>query len=95
MSTTTTIRLPHELKARIVAAAEKAGTTPHALILEAIAEKAEEAERRSDFQELADRRFVALAASGKSIPWSDMRTYLEMRAAGQQPRRPTARKLAR
>ena len=37
---TTTIRLPRELKERVARAAERAGTTPHGFILEAIAEKA-------------------------------------------------------
>jgi len=92
---TTTIRIPDDLKARIAVAAERAGKTPHALILEAIAEKAEEAERRGDFHALAQERFAAIAASGKSIPWSEMRTYLQERAAGRRPRRPAARKLAR
>lgn len=92
---TTTIRLPDELKARIAAAAERAGKTPHALILEAIAEKADEAERRSDFHGVAAKRFAEIAASGKSIPWSEMRAYLQQRAAGRKPRRPAARKLAR
>jgi predicted transcriptional regulator len=92
---TTTIRLPDELKARIAAAAERAGKTPHALILEAIAEKAEETERRSDFYGEAERRFAEIAASGKAIPWSEMRAYLQQRAAGGKPRRPAARKLAR
>jgi len=50
---TTTIRLPHELKARVVAAAKKAGTTAHSFILEAIAEKADEEERRSEAQPAA------------------------------------------
>src|SRR3546814_20149299 len=36
---TTTIRLPDELKARIAEAAKRAGTTSHNFILEAIAEK--------------------------------------------------------
>lgn len=92
---TTTIRLPDELKARVAAAAERAGTTPHAFIVEAIAEKAEEAERRSEFEQQAGKRFAAIAASGKSIPWSEMRPYLLQRAEGKRPRRPTARKLAR
>jgi predicted transcriptional regulator len=92
---TTTIRLPDELKARIAAAAERAGKTPHALILEAIAEKAEEAELRGDFHAVAEKRFAAIASSGKSIPWREMRTYLQQRAAGEKPRRPAARKLAR
>jgi hypothetical protein len=30
-----------------------------------------------------------------TIPWSDMRTYLEKRIAGKPAKRPTARKLAR
>lgn len=92
---TTTIRLPEDLKARIAAAAERAGKTPHALILEAIAEKAEEAERRSEFHAVAEERFAAIAASGKSIPWSEMRAYLQARVAGKRPRRPVARKFAR
>ena len=92
---TTTIRLPEDLKARIAAAAERAGKTPHAFILEAIAEKADEAERRSDFHALAEKRYAAIAATGKAVPWSEMRAYLDDRAAGKRPRRPVARKLAR
>lgn len=92
---TTTIRLPEDLKARIAVAAERAGKTSHAFILEAIAEKADEAERRSDFHELAEKRHAAIAATGKSVPWSEMRTYLEDRVVGKRPRRPAARKLTR
>lgn len=46
---TTTIRLPDDLKARIARAAERSGKTTHSLILEAIAEKAEQEEQRADF----------------------------------------------
>ncbi len=92
---TTTIRLPEDLKARITAAAKRAGKTPHGLILEAIAEKAEEEERRSAFHELAEQRYAGIVASGKAIPWSEMRAYIEDRIAGKKPRRPAARKLAR
>jgi predicted transcriptional regulator len=92
---TTTIRLPQELKARVAAAAKKAGTTAHSFILEAIAEKADEEERRSDFHDVAEKRYAQIAASGKAIPWSEMRTYLENRVAGRKARRPAAKKLAR
>lgn len=92
---TTTIRLPADLKARVAAAAKRAGTTPHSFILEAIAEKADEEERRSDFHDVAEKRYAAIVASGKTIPWSEMRAYLAGRVAGKKPRRPTARKLAR
>lgn len=92
---TTTIRLPEALKARIAAAAKRAGTTPHSFILEAIAEKAEQEERRADFDQVAEERYARIVATGKTIPWSEMRGYLEDRAAGGKARRPAARKLAR
>ncbi len=92
---TTTIRLPDHLKARVAAAAKRAGKTAHSFILEAIAEKTEEEERRNDFYEVAEKRYAGIVASGHTIPWSEMRTYLESRLAGKKPRRPVARKLAR
>jgi predicted transcriptional regulator len=92
---TTTIRLPPDLKARVAAAAKRAGTSAHSFILEAIAEKTDEQERRSDFHDVADKRYSRIAASGKTIRWSEMRTYLENRVASKKVRRPVARKLAR
>lgn len=92
---TTTIRLPDELKARIAAAAKRAGTTAHSFILEAITEKTDATERRADFQDIAEKRYAGIAASGETIPWSEMRTYLQNRLAGKKPRRPVAKKLAR
>ena len=50
---TTTIRLPQDLKKRIARAAERAGSTAHSFILEALAEKAEQEERRTEFQDAA------------------------------------------
>ncbi|MEO8188126.1 MAG: CopG family transcriptional regulator [Burkholderiaceae bacterium] len=92
---TTTIRLPDDLKTRVAAAAKRAGKTTHSFILEAVAEKTDDTERRIDFSELAEKRYAAIAASGKTIPWSEMRAYLERRIAGKRPRRPVAKKLAR
>jgi predicted transcriptional regulator len=92
---TTTIRLPEDMKARVAAAAEREGTTSHNFILEAIAEKTQAAERRADFADVAEQRYAGIAASGKTIPWPDMRRYLEDRVAGKKARRPAARKLAR
>ena len=92
---TTTIRLPDDLKARVAAAAERAGTSPHSYILAAIAEKAEQDERRREFEELAEQRYDRVVATGRTIAWPDMRRYLEGRVAGAKPKRPAARKLAR
>jgi predicted transcriptional regulator len=92
---TTTIRLPDDLKARVAAAAERAGMTAHSFILEAIAEKADQAERRADFHDVAEKRYADLLASGKTIPWAKMRRYLESRIAGKTVARPMAKKLSR
>jgi predicted transcriptional regulator len=89
---TTTIRLPEDLKARIARAAERAGKTTHSFILEAIAEKAELEEQRADFDAVADARFAEIVQSGQTIPWTDMRRYLEERAAGKPAPRPVAKK---
>lgn len=92
---TTTIRLPDDLKARVAAAAKHAGTTAHAFILEAIAEKAQQAERRADFDAIAEARYARIAATGETIPWQEMRGYLEARLDGKTTKRPVGRKLAR
>jgi len=92
---TTTIRLPEDLKTRVAAAAKRSGTTAHSFILDAIAEKAEQEERRADFNDIAEQRYARIVASGKTIAWSEMRNYLEHRLAGKTPKRPVARKLAR
>ena len=92
MATTTTIRLPEELKARIASAAERAGKTTHSFILEAIAEKAEIEELRSDFDAEANARFARIVESGKTIPWADARRYLEDRMSGKQAKRPSVKK---
>ena len=64
---TTTIRLPGDLRARVATAAERAGTTAHSFILEAIAEKADQAERRADFHDVAEKRHADLVAPGKKL----------------------------
>lgn len=95
MSSITATRLPEEHKARVAAAAERAGTAAHRFILEAIAKKEEDAERRSDFHAAAEQRYAEIVASGKAIAWAEMRAYLKGNMAGKKPRRPVASKLAR
>ena len=92
---TTTIRLPGELKARVVAAAKRSGTTTHSFILEAIAKKTEQDDLRADFDTVTEVRYARIVATGKTIPWQEMRGYLEDRLVGKAVKRPVARKLAR
>ncbi len=92
---TTTIRLTEELKLRVASAADRAGSTAHSFILQAIAEKIEKEELRSTFDEAAEERYANVIASGDTISWTDMRRYLEERVAGRKPSRPVAGKLVR
>lgn len=90
---TTTIRIEDALKERVAAAAERAGKTTHAFILDAIAQTVEQVEADEQFHRIADARWSKVLATGKSVPWSEARAYLEARMRGERPRKPTARKL--
>lgn len=93
--TTTTIRIDDELKSRVATAAQRAGKTPHAFIVDAIARTVEQVELEEAFDRIADDRWAALLASGESVDWSDAKAWLDARARGEVSRRPAARKPAR
>jgi len=88
---TTTIRLPNDLKARIASAAERAGVSAHNFILQAIAEKTDQEELRAEFITLAEGRYAQIIATGETVPWEEMRRYLQERITGQEAKRPQAR----
>ncbi|MDO8770504.1 MAG: DUF1778 domain-containing protein [Burkholderiaceae bacterium] len=92
---TTTIRIEDDLKARIAAAAQRAGKTAHAFILEAISQTVEQVELDNAFNTLADQRWANIQTSGKTVPWDDAKSYLAARANGEPTRKPAARKLAK
>ena len=92
MAGTTTIRLEESLRTRLAEAAERAGKTAHAFIVDAIAESVDKAELEEAFHRVADERWARLLTSGKTVPSSAVRGYLEARARGESPARPKARK---
>lgn len=92
---TTTIRIEDDLKARVAAAAQRAGKTAHAFILDALAQTVEQLERDDDFHRVADARWAKALATGKTVPWDDAKAYLEARSRGERRRKPVARKLER
>lgn len=89
--TTTTLRLPADLKQRINKLAKSSGKSAHNLMLEAIAQKADELELRTSFHAEADARKSELLASGVGMEWSEMRTYLSERASGKKAKAPKVR----
>ena len=88
---TTTIRLEDALKARVLAAAERAGTTAHSFMLDAIARTVEQSEVDGAFDALADQRWAQVQSSGKTVAWDQAKAYLTARAQGAPVRKPSAR----
>ncbi|AZR25823.1 DNA-binding protein [Xanthomonas vasicola pv. arecae] len=87
---TTTIRLPDELKARVARAAKDAGTTAHGFIVDAIAEKIEAHERRNAFHAEAQQRWAAIEGGENTLSWADVRQYMQQLADGENPAPPVA-----
>lgn len=84
----TTIKLPSTLKKRIATLVKDTGQSVHAFMLEAIAEKAELAEKRRSFVEDALEAEREMEASGLAYDAADVHQYLRARAQGKQPKRP-------
>lgn len=86
--TTTSLKLPEPLKARIKQLAEATGKTAHAFMLEALTEQAMREEKR---QALIARALEAKAEheqSGVAYAAKDVHTYLREKIQGQHPTRP-------
>ena len=90
---TTTIRIDEDLKKRISAAADRAGKTAHAFIVDAIAQTVEQVEAEEELHRIADKRWSKVLATGKSVSWEGAKKYLVARGRGEKPEKPVARKL--
>jgi predicted transcriptional regulator len=89
---TTTIRIEPDLKARVAAAAERAGKTTHAFIVDAIAQTVEQAELEDELHRIADERWTSVLASGQTVSWDKAKVWLEARSQGKRARKPAPRK---
>ena len=76
---TTTLRIEDALRERIVRLAQAFDQTPHNFMLEALAQKADEAEWKLSMQQDAQQRDAGLKTGASSIEWHEMRTYLRSR----------------
>ena len=94
MASTTTLKLPEELKARIAAAAEHAGKTPHAFMVEALARQTEMEERRREFVEAALVAEEEVARYGLVYEGDEVIDYFRDKLAGKPAKRPKPVKLS-
>lgn len=93
MTATTTLKLPDDLKARIAAAAEQLGKSPHAFMVEALQMQTELAERRRGFIDTAVLAREDVAQYGLVYDADEVFSYLLDRVEGKATKRPESTKL--
>lgn len=90
---TTTIRLPDELKARIDTLAAQAGDSAHAFMVKTLDEATGRMERQREFHAEAQRRLDHMDRTGEYIEFEELRRYARALAAGDKnPPRPAPSK---
>ena len=88
---TTSIKLPPELRERVAAVAEGAGVTAHAFMVSAVEQATAAAEKRAAFVAGALQARAEYAYSGEYYAADEVHEYLTVRAAGGKPKRPRAK----
>ncbi len=88
MSTTTSVKLPASLKARIAAIAKKRGASTHSLIIEAIERHAEYEEKMEAFVSAALEADADVERGGAVYRAEDVHAWLDRLAAGKKAARP-------
>jgi predicted transcriptional regulator len=88
MASTTTLKLPETLKARIAALAEAEGKSPHAFMVEALEQQADRAERRRQYLADGDAALSEYRRTGIAYAMEDVEKYIVDLARGSKAARP-------
>lgn len=86
--TTTSLKLPDDIKQLAALAARQQGVTPHAFMVEAIKEAALNAEKRARFVQDAVRSYDEAQASGQGYAMDDVHAYLRTKVRGKKVSKP-------
>jgi predicted transcriptional regulator len=84
----TSLKVPRALKARIDRLAKRTGVSAHALMLRALEEQLDAAERYQVFLDDAARADDAMQASGQGYPAEAVHAYLAAKVQRQRTQRP-------
>ena len=95
MPSTTSIKLSDELKEKVATLAQGVAQTPHAYMVEAIAERVARDEKRRSFIDAAQRSLAEFKGTGVAYTHDDVKAYILALAAGKNPRRPKPIKVPR
>lgn len=86
---TTSLKLPDELKQRALNAAQELGISPHAFMVDAIRQAARAVEQRAAFVTQAREARAEMLEHGDGHASEDVRAYLRQRLQNGQTERPT------
>ena len=89
---TTTLRIDTPLRQRILDLAQATGQSAHSFMIEALAQKTEEAEWQLAMQKEAASRDAEMQASQSGLDWHDVRAWMMARSAGQPAERPQVKR---
>jgi hypothetical protein len=88
---TTSLKLPEDVKQLAIAAAKQRGITPHAFMVEAIRTVASAEERRAGFITEALEARAETIRSGKGYKASEAHEFLKRRVQGKKAVKPRAK----
>lgn len=88
MATTTSLKLPEDLKLRISSIAQLTGKAPHAFMIEALENQARLAEMRQSFLYDAIASADDVDSGGALYAMEDVHKYLTARTTGKAVKRP-------
>ena len=90
---TTTLKIPAALKARIADAAEQSGKSAHAFMVEALEAETRRAETRREFVQSALKAEQEVARYGEAYSMDAVHRYFSDKLAGKKASRPRAKGL--
>lgn len=88
MNSSTTLKVPRALKARIARLAKKAGRSSHAFMLEALERQTRREEQIEEFVQEALAADRAIEEGGEVYAAADVHAWLARRARGERAARP-------
>lgn len=84
----TSLKLPRSLKTRIEKLARRSGESAHALMVQALADHVEAAERRLSFLDEAARADETMRKTGTGYAMQDVHAYIAAKVQGHAAKRP-------
>ena len=93
--TTTTLKLPPELKRRVASLVRGTQQSAHAFMVEAISAQAQREELRRKFIDDALAADREMARTGRGYDFADVQAYFEAKLSGKRAQRPRLKRWRR